>query len=351
MVTGAILVVRFALARGIAPPLALVVLQAMVVAIVAALERWMPEHASWNRPRDDVRADVLHALVSGIAVSAAVRVLVFATTPSLGVSIFLDKHGLHVLLVVRSRPRTRSARPMSWSSPQPWTRGGNESRISIRFGRVAIAVHDREARGSKQLEATMNQKNDSALRALAVAVGLFAVGCVATPDDGANGAVSQGNAASQGKYARLKEYLESYPRLDHAANYDKLKALSATDHWMIDKHQAFASEAYYRACHVNPQLLVSVGGTAMTCAALGASLQSSIQLGYDPTDPNRYAEQQRGKLLIMVKCWRGEYDQATCKAYFGALWSMAQGTHDTTQKIIDNFGDNCRVGIDPNCFP
>jgi hypothetical protein len=30
---------------------------------------------------------------------------------------------------------------------------------------------------------------------------------------------------------------------------------------------------------------------------------------------------------------------------------MAQGTHDTTQKIIDNFGDNCRVGIDPNCFP
>jgi sterol desaturase/sphingolipid hydroxylase (fatty acid hydroxylase superfamily) len=83
LVGGAMLAARALIARGMSPTLALVALQAVVIAVVAALERWMPEHAAWNVARNDLRTDALHALVSGILVAALLRQLVFAAVPSL----------------------------------------------------------------------------------------------------------------------------------------------------------------------------------------------------------------------------------------------------------------------------
>lgn len=84
LVGGALVAARAMIARGVAAPLVIVVIQGVATLCVVALERWMPEHPSWNVSRNDLRADVLHALVSGLAVSGLLRALVFVATPSLG---------------------------------------------------------------------------------------------------------------------------------------------------------------------------------------------------------------------------------------------------------------------------
>lgn len=63
---------------------ALVAIQLVTVPLVALLERWMPEHDSWNREHRDLRTDALHFLVSGVLLSGLLRSLLFLGVPSLG---------------------------------------------------------------------------------------------------------------------------------------------------------------------------------------------------------------------------------------------------------------------------
>ncbi len=84
LVGGGMVATHFAIARGAPPALVLVSLQLVAVAAVALLERWMPEHASWNVARGDVRTDATHMFVSGMLVSGVLRVGLFAVPLSLG---------------------------------------------------------------------------------------------------------------------------------------------------------------------------------------------------------------------------------------------------------------------------
>ncbi len=76
--------VYFVRAANVSPVVGLVTLQLVVVAIVALLERWMPEHPEWNVAKNDVRTDALYLLLSGAALSAVLRTAIFAGVPSLG---------------------------------------------------------------------------------------------------------------------------------------------------------------------------------------------------------------------------------------------------------------------------
>ena len=77
--------VRAATERGVPVVGALVALQLAMVVVVTALERFTPEHASWNVDHRDLRTDALHLLVSGVLVSGALRGVIFGLIPSLGV--------------------------------------------------------------------------------------------------------------------------------------------------------------------------------------------------------------------------------------------------------------------------
>lgn len=84
LVTGSVVAVVAATERGVPAVAALVGLQLAMVVVVTALERGAPEHVSWNRPRADLGTDALHLVVSGLAVSGALRALIFGVTPSIG---------------------------------------------------------------------------------------------------------------------------------------------------------------------------------------------------------------------------------------------------------------------------
>ena len=77
--------VRFSVSLGAPAAAALVTLQIAMMLLVTGLERWMPEHASWNVPHHDVRTDAHYFLVSGVLLSAVFRALIFAGTPSLAI--------------------------------------------------------------------------------------------------------------------------------------------------------------------------------------------------------------------------------------------------------------------------
>lgn len=85
LVGGALLWMGAAIQHRIPMVAALVALQLVAVPLVAGLERWMPEHASWNIEQRDLRTDALHFLVSGVLISGLLRTAIFAGVPSLGI--------------------------------------------------------------------------------------------------------------------------------------------------------------------------------------------------------------------------------------------------------------------------
>ena len=68
-------------------------------------------------------------------------------------------------------------------------------------------------------------------------------------------------------------------------------------------------------------------------------------------DPDQNREMGRQEILIYYKCKSGEIDAATCNMYYSIQGQIDQGTAQTTQTIVDNFGNQCTVGVDPGCYP
>src|SRR5262245_26732480 len=53
--------------RGVSASTILAVVSVVVIAVAATAERLMPFDVSWNRPRGDVRTDLIHGVVSNLA--------------------------------------------------------------------------------------------------------------------------------------------------------------------------------------------------------------------------------------------------------------------------------------------
>jgi len=78
VVAASIALAMLAMARGLPPAVAAALGQAAGLAAVVALGRLFPYHADWRRPRGDVRTDLSHAMVSGLAAPEALRPFVHA---------------------------------------------------------------------------------------------------------------------------------------------------------------------------------------------------------------------------------------------------------------------------------
>ncbi len=72
-----------AVARGLPALAVLGALQVVMMIVVAGLERVMPEHVSWNEPKNDTTTDAIFLIVSGLGVSSIVRAIVFAGIPAI----------------------------------------------------------------------------------------------------------------------------------------------------------------------------------------------------------------------------------------------------------------------------
>lgn len=103
-----------------------------------------------------------------------------------------------------------------------------------------------------------------------------------------------------------------------------------------------------KACQANPNLQWKDGWTMKNCAITAAERNHVVSMGYGKQVASNI-EDQRQRLLIMMKCGSGEIDRGSCRTYMGVSAGMANESNNTSTVINANIGGRCIVGIDDGC--
>ena len=170
--------------------------------------------------------------------------------------------------------------------------------------------------------------------------------------------VSLGACDGMGDATELRLLAEAYPTLTAAQVKARLDRLTVEDHWVLElTGKQWKWAVMRKACEVDPTISASslLDNTRYNCAQLQADWQGYLNWHrgiYGGTgDPNTNAEQGRQEVLIFYKCQSGEIDAGSCSLYYGIQNQIARDSARTSQVIVDNIGNKCRVGVDPNCYP
>jgi len=156
--------------------------------------------------------------------------------------------------------------------------------------------------------------------------------------------------AQGGQKVGLRVLLEAFPRFTAEQIAYQATVLTQNEALLLSTFGAVGSAFYRRACEANPGLIAIVGGAQTNCAQLAQELMQALQfVGQQAVAQN--IEIERMKIINSYKCASGEIDRQTCQAYMGAVQAIQQSAAETNQRINDNLGNRCRVGVDPGCVP
>lgn len=154
--------------------------------------------------------------------------------------------------------------------------------------------------------------------------------------------VSATQSSIQLNYRVLVEYFEYLTPQDVATVFKTLTPSQILD---IGIYSPFGDLVHLTACQADSSLVYDGGsGYYKDCA------QQSQEWSYTPQPYFRgYTVDKRDALLISIKCSTGEIDAGSCGAYVGAMGSYGTMMNDTSMRIIQNIGGQCRIGEDPGC--
>lgn len=110
-------------------------------------------------------------------------------------------------------------------------------------------------------------------------------------------------------------------------------------------------------CRIDSQLVWAHQGQAQNCVIAAQAWQHAVQWsaqlkqhGLDGS-PIQLAERGRQDLLFFYRCSNGILERSTCQSSMAMQQKYYNMMNATNQRIIENIGNKCRVGIDPNCVP
>lgn len=159
--------------------------------------------------------------------------------------------------------------------------------------------------------------------------------------------------ACAGEGSTLRELAEDFNSNSSADNKALVDQLTVNEHFVLEFVGKQFKEAVFRdICQVDSSLVWSYlsDGSRSNCAYSVASWQQAVSfVGEAVVQSN--AELGRNEVLVYYKCESGEIDAATCATYNAIMGQVAAGSAATSQTIIDNTGNKCEVGSDPNCYP
>ncbi len=134
--------------------------------------------------------------------------------------------------------------------------------------------------------------------------------------------------------------------------------MTVEEHFVLDLvGKEFKPAVFRKACEVDPNIGWSYFSdqTTSNCAQAAQQWQDYVQWHqstYGPgADVNENAELGRGDIIIYYKCKSGEIDPGSCNLYNQIKGQIADGAAQTSQTIINNIGQKCEIGVDPNCYP
>ncbi len=148
----------------------------------------------------------------------------------------------------------------------------------------------------------------------------------------------------------MEHFVESYDRLDANQFASALGRLGRDDHLMLSVYNQLASDIYLRACQIDGSLRFWIVGRNLGCQELFQSLQAAFHYGMTRQSFAQEVHTQRLQVLNAFRCSRGAIDAATCRVYAGGTQRMNDMSHDTSMRIIEAIGNQCRIGVDPGCW-
>ena len=143
-------------------------------------------------------------------------------------------------------------------------------------------------------------------------------------------------------------FIENYETMKPALVLKILSALSQTQLQLLTSFGALSQDLLRVACTVNANLYMDIQGTRTTCQMAWTDVRNALKW-ITQEQIRQNIRSQRNRMLIGLRCASGEIDRTSCKAFFRTLGAVANMTNDTTLRIIQNIGNQCRVGVDAGC--
>ena len=172
------------------------------------------------------------------------------------------------------------------------------------------------------------------------------------------GACSSDSSGSGSSVGALQQLAEEYPTASAAQTKSTLDRLTVRDWWVMELVQlgpAFKLAVMLKTCQVDPNITwhTMSDGKLYNCASAQAEWNETVQLiastGVGSLEEN--VESGRMEVIIYEKCQTGQIDKGSCDMYYGIQQNVANQTAQTNETIIDNMGNQCRIGVDANCYP
>ncbi len=146
----------------------------------------------------------------------------------------------------------------------------------------------------------------------------------------------------------FQQLVERYDRMAPAEVLQQLWLRTQDDYLQLSIYPALGGDIYLRACYADPNITFVLGGVVTGCHQVAQERANALQF-ITPQALHQNLQSERQTVLIAHGCSTGRIDRASCAAYTGTMQRYNDGMHETSQQIIRNMGDQCRVGIDPGC--
>jgi len=160
---------------------------------------------------------------------------------------------------------------------------------------------------------------------------------------------SQRAEAQQGGIS-FQFFVENYGAMQPTQVLDLLASLNQNQLMLLTSYGALSQDILRTACQANANIWLSIQGTQETCQSAWYQLQEALQwISGEQLQQN--IQNERDQMLIGLKCASGEFDQASCNAYMATQGAVMTMQNDTSLRIIENMGNQCRVGVDAGCVP
>jgi hypothetical protein len=152
----------------------------------------------------------------------------------------------------------------------------------------------------------------------------------------------------------LRQLAEQFSSSSAEQLKSQLDSMTVHEHFVLEfVGKTFKQAVFRKACEVDSGIGWGwADGTKYNCAAALVEWQQYVAwAAQNGVDASQELETNRLEILNYYKCKTGEIDAGTCALYQSMQGQIDGAAAQTTQTIVNNFGNQCTIGVDPGCYP
>jgi hypothetical protein len=189
------------------------------------------------------------------------------------------------------------------------------------------------------------------------ACALFALAATACSSSSEGGSSSGASSTSGGTTAKSELWLlaEEWEAASPAQVKARLDKFTVHDHFVLEYvGKQLKGGVFQRACEVTPTITWTwqSDGARYDCPRVKKEWEDYVAFvtSNNLGDPEVNIKSGVNNVLIYFRCKAGEIDKGSCDLYNSLNGQIDDGAARTSEVIVDNIGNQCRVGKDPGCY-